>query len=144
MRSIEQSLLRMGLDRLDIVLIHDCDIWTHGAEKAPIRFKEAMDGAYRALDKLRNEKVISAIGVGVNESPTATKFAKAGDFDVTMLAGRYSLLVQNALDEFLPLAHERKWASCLQVYSIPEFSQPALSQGLAMIMRLRHRKSWTV
>lgn len=108
MRSIEQSLLRMGLDRLDIVLIHDCDIWTHGAEKAPIRFKEAMDGAYRALDKLRNEKVISAIGVGVNESPTATKFAKAGDFDVTMLAGRYSLLVQNALDEFLPLAHEKK------------------------------------
>lgn len=108
MRSIEQSLLRMGLDRLDIVLIHDCDIWTHGEKNAPVRFKEAMDGAYRALDKLRSEKVVSAIGVGVNESTTATKLIKAGDFDVTMLAGRYSLLVQNALDEFLPLALEKK------------------------------------
>lgn len=108
MRSIEHSLLRMGLDRLDIVLIHDCDVWTHGEQNAPIRFKEAMEGAYRALDKLRNEKVVSAIGVGINESSTATKLIKAGDFDVTMLAGRYSLLVQNALDEFLPLALEKK------------------------------------
>ena len=57
MRSIEHSLLRLGLDRLDIVLIHDCDPWTHGEEDAPARFKEAMEGAYKALDKLRNEKV---------------------------------------------------------------------------------------
>ena len=64
MRSIEHSLLRMGLDRIDIVLIHDCDVWTHGKEEAPGRFKEAMEGAYKALDKLRNEKVVKAIGVG--------------------------------------------------------------------------------
>lgn len=108
MRSIEHSLLRMGLDRLDIVLIHDCDIWTHGEQDAPARFKEAMDGAYKALDKLRTEKVIGAIGAGINESPTATKFMKAGDFDVMMLAGRYSLLVQNALDEFFPVALDKK------------------------------------
>ena len=57
MRSIEHSLLRMGLDRIDIVLIHDCDVWTHGKEEAPGRFKEAMEGAYKALDKLRNEKI---------------------------------------------------------------------------------------
>src|SRR6202521_3578502 len=49
MRSIEHSLLRTGLDRLDIVLIHDCDVWTHGHEEAPERFKEAMAGSYRAL-----------------------------------------------------------------------------------------------
>jgi len=106
MRSIEQSLLRMGLSRLDIVLIHDCDRWTHG-EQAGQRFGEAMDGAYRALDKLRSEKVVAAIGFGINESDTAVRFVRAGDFDVAMLAGRYSLLIQNALVEFLPLALEK-------------------------------------
>lgn len=107
MRSIEQSLLRMGLDRLDLVLIHDCDVWTHGPEEQPLVFKRAMEGAYKALDQLRSQKVISGIGVGINEAPVATAFIKEGDFDVVMLAGRYSLLVQNALDEFLPLALQK-------------------------------------
>ena len=97
----------MGLDRLDIVLIHDCDVWTHGKEEAPGRFKEAMEGAYRALDKLRNEKVIKAIGFGINEADTCVKFAKAGDFDVAMMAGRYTLIDQTGLTEFLPLALEK-------------------------------------
>src|SRR5271156_6941459 len=70
MRSLEHSLLRTGLDRLDIVLIHDCDVWTHGRHDAPARFKEAMSGAYLALDKLRREKVIKAIGFGINEADT--------------------------------------------------------------------------
>ena len=107
MRSIEHSLLRTGLDRLDIVLIHDCDVWTHGKEEAPARFKEAMEGCYRALDKLRNEKVIKAIGFGINEADTCVKFAKAGDFDVAMMAGRYTLIDQTGLAEFLPLALEK-------------------------------------
>ncbi len=96
MRSVEQSLLRTGLSRLDILLIHDCDVWTHGKE-ADRRFKEAMDGAYRALDRLRTEKTVAAIGFGINEADTCVKFARAGDFDVAMMAGRYSLLIQNGL-----------------------------------------------
>jgi D-threo-aldose 1-dehydrogenase len=107
MRSVEHSLLRTGLSRIDILLIHDCDVWTHGAE-APRRFKEAMDGAYKALDKLRTDKTVAAIGFGINEADTCVKFAKAGDFDVAMMAGRYSLLIQNGLKEFLPLALEKK------------------------------------
>ena len=107
MRSIEHSLLRMGLDRIDIVLIHDCDVWTHGKEEAPGRFKEAMEGAYKALDKLRNDKTIRAIGFGINEADTCVKFAKAGDFDVAMMAGRYTLIDQGGLTEFLPLALEK-------------------------------------
>ncbi|HEY1944949.1 MAG TPA: aldo/keto reductase [Roseiarcus sp.] len=113
MRSIEHSLLRLGMDRLDIVLIHDCDRWTHGAEAAPARFKEAMDGAYVALDRLRSEKVVKAIGFGINEADTCVKFAKAGDFDVAMMAGRYSLLVQTGLEEFLPLAQSKAMAVML-------------------------------
>jgi D-threo-aldose 1-dehydrogenase len=107
MRSIEHSLLRTGLDRLDIVLIHDCDVWTHGPDEAGPRFKEAMDGAYLALDKLRRDGVVKAIGFGINEADTCVKFANAGDFDVAMMAGRYSLLVQTGLDEFLPLARKK-------------------------------------
>jgi D-threo-aldose 1-dehydrogenase len=108
MRSVEHSLLRTGLSRLDVLLIHDCDVWTHGVAEAPRRFKEAMDGAYRALDKLRSEKTVAAIGFGINEADTCVRFARAGDFDVAMMAGRYSLLIQNGLAEFLPLAVEKK------------------------------------
>ena len=106
MRSVEQSLLRLGLSRIDVLLIHDCDVWTHGAD-AERRFKEAMEGAYRALDKLRSEKTVAAIGFGINEADVCVKFARAGDFDVAMMAGRYSLLIQTGLAEFLPLALEK-------------------------------------
>lgn len=107
MRSFEQSLLRLGTDRIDILLIHDVDVWTHGAAMER-RFAEAMDGAYRALDRLRAAGAVKAIGVGVNEAEMCVRFAQAGDFDVMMLAGRYTLLEQGALETFLPLALERK------------------------------------
>ncbi|WP_420102913.1 aldo/keto reductase [Bosea sp. (in: a-proteobacteria)] len=106
MRSLEQSLLRLGTDHVDILLIHDVDVWTHGSMMEQ-RFAEAMEGAYRALDRLRAEGTVKAIGVGVNEAAMCERFARAGDFDVMMLAGRYSLLEQGALDGFLPLALEK-------------------------------------
>ena len=107
MRSLEQSALRLGTDRLDIVLIHDVDVWTHGPDRIEGRFGEAMDGAYRALDRLRSAGAIRAIGVGVNEAEMCERFARAGDFDTMLLAGRYSLLEQPALSSFMPLAQEK-------------------------------------
>lgn len=107
MRSVEQSLLRLGTDRIDILLIHDVDVWTHGAEAVEARFREAMEGAYPALDRLRREGRVGAIGVGVNEAEMCLRFAGAGDFDVMLLAGRYSLLEQPALEHFLPLAQRK-------------------------------------
>jgi D-threo-aldose 1-dehydrogenase len=104
MRAVEQSLLRLGTDRLDLLLIHDVDIWTHGGEAIEDRFREAMAGAYVALDRLRGEGTVAGIGVGVNEAEMCVRFAKAGSFDTMLLAGRYSLLEQPALTEFLPLA----------------------------------------
>ena len=104
MRSVEQSLLRLGTDRLDLLLIHDVDVWTHGRDAIEQRFREAMEGAYVALDRLRAEGVVKGIGVGVNEADMCVRFAKAGRFDTMLLAGRYSLLEQPALAEFLPLA----------------------------------------
>jgi D-threo-aldose 1-dehydrogenase len=107
MRSLEQSALRLGVDRLDIVLIHDVDVWTHGQDMIEQRFSEAMDGAYRALDDLRSAGAVKAIGVGVNEAGMCERFARAGDFDTMLLAGRYSLLEQPALASFMPLAQEK-------------------------------------
>jgi len=107
MRSVEQSLLRLGTDRLDLLLIHDVDIWTHGADAIEARFREAMEGAYVALDKLRSEGVVKGIGIGVNEAEMCVRFARAGRFDTMLLAGRYSLLEQPALIEFMPLALEQ-------------------------------------
>jgi D-threo-aldose 1-dehydrogenase len=107
MRAYEQSLLRLGLDRIDVLLIHDVDVHTHGADAIDRRFAEAMDGAYRALTRLRDAGEIRAIGVGVNEAEMCARFARAGDFDCMLLAGRYTLLDQRALDEFLPLAEKK-------------------------------------
>lgn len=107
MRSVEQSLLRTGLDRIDVLLIHDCDVWTHGKEDVDGRFSQAMEGAYKALDKLRSDGTVKAIGCGLNEADMCERFVRAGDFDVMLLAGRYSLLEQPALASFLPLAVER-------------------------------------
>jgi D-threo-aldose 1-dehydrogenase len=107
MRAFEQSLQRLAVPSIDIALIHDVDVWTHGKDAIEARFREAMDGAYRALDELRRAKVVKAIGVGVNESAMCVRFANAGDIDAVLLAGRYSLLEQPALADFLPLAEQK-------------------------------------
>jgi len=106
MRSFEHSLQRLGLERIDILFIHDIDIFTRGAEQPEV-FKQAMDGCYKALAKLRDEKVVKAIGVGVNEWQVCHEALKQRDFDCFLLAGRYTLLEQEALDQFLPLCEER-------------------------------------
>lgn len=107
MRSLEQSALRLGVDRIDVVLIHDVDVWTHGQDAIEGRFAQAMDGAYRALDRLRATGAVKAIGVGVNEAQMCERFAHAGDFDTMLLAGRYSLLEQPGLASFMPLAQQK-------------------------------------
>jgi D-threo-aldose 1-dehydrogenase len=106
MRSFEDSLQRLGTDRVDIVFIHDADRRNQG-DAFEQRFKEAMEGAYPALLKLREEGVIKAIGAGLNEWEACQRFAEAGDFDCFLLAGRYTLLDQESLDSFLPLCEKR-------------------------------------
>lgn len=106
MRSLEQSLLRLGTDRIDIALVHDIDGRNHGAALEE-RFQEAVAGAWTALARLRDEKVVGAIGIGVNEAEVCERFAERCDMDVVLLAGRYSLLEQAPLDGFLPMAERR-------------------------------------
>jgi len=108
LRSVEDSLQRLGIDRVDILHIHDVDHGTHGShEAAEARFREAVAGAYPALERLRGEGVVKAIGCGLNFADWALKFLAAGDFDCLMLAGRYTLLEQDILDDLLPLCERR-------------------------------------
>ena len=106
MRSFEDSLQRLGLERMDVCFIHDIDVFTRGAEQ-PAVFEQAMDGCWRALERLRSEGLVKAIGVGVNEWQVCHEALKRRDFDCFLLAGRYTLLEQDALDEFLPLCEQR-------------------------------------
>jgi D-threo-aldose 1-dehydrogenase len=109
MRSLEFSLERLGLDHIDIVYAHDVDTFTHGSqEAADARIKELMAGGYKALVKLRDGGAIKAIGAGINEWEIAERLAREGDFDVFLLAGRYTLLEQDALTSFLPYCTEKK------------------------------------
>jgi D-threo-aldose 1-dehydrogenase len=114
LRVVEQSLQRLGIERIDVSLIHDVDIWTHGSrESYEARLDEAIKGAYRALDRLRGEGVVKAVGVGVNEVEACVRFAEACRIDCFLLAGRYTLLEQGGLDDLLPLAERQGFSFLL-------------------------------
>lgn len=108
MRSLDFSLERLGLDSVEILFVHDIDVFNHGTAAARDAHVETlMKSGYKALVKLRDEKVIKAFGGGVNEWEVCEILAKRGDFDLFLLAGRYTLLEQKALDSLLPLCEER-------------------------------------
>jgi D-threo-aldose 1-dehydrogenase len=108
MRSVEFSLERTGLDRIDLIYAHDLDIFTHGsAEAMQARLDEFMASGYKALVALRDQGVIRGFGAGINEWQPAQWLVERGEFDIFLLAGRYTLLEQEALDSFLPLCLAR-------------------------------------
>ena len=106
MRSFEDSLGRLGVERIDILYVHDVSPrWAGDAIEE--RFRTVMDGGYKALLQLRKSGAIRAFGVGINDAEWCVRFAEAGDFDLFMLAGRYTLLDHSAHDRLLPLCRER-------------------------------------
>jgi D-threo-aldose 1-dehydrogenase len=108
LRSLAFSLERLGLDRVDILFAHDLDVFNHKSPEAlAARLEEFMAGGYRALVRLRDEGVIRAFGAGVNEWQPCQWLLERGDFDIFLLAGRYTLLEQEALETFLPMAAAR-------------------------------------
>ena len=100
LRSVEESLGRLGLDRIDILFLHDPDD----------HWEAAIGEAYPTLHRLREDGVVRAIGAGMNQSAMLTRFAREGDFDVFLVAGRYTLLDQDALTDLLPTCVERNVA----------------------------------
>jgi D-threo-aldose 1-dehydrogenase len=98
LRSIDESLARLELDRIDILLIHDPDD----------HHEQAVLEAYPTLAELRDQGVIKALGVGMNSCEPLVRFAREADFDCLLMAGCYTLLDQSGLDELLPLCQERQ------------------------------------
>jgi D-threo-aldose 1-dehydrogenase len=97
LRSLESSLGRLGLDRIDIALVHDPDE----------HYEEALNGAFAALARLRDEGVVRAIGAGMNQTAMLSSFARDTDPDCFLVAGRWTVLDRSAGEELLPLCEER-------------------------------------
>jgi D-threo-aldose 1-dehydrogenase len=97
LRSLEDSLARLGLDHVDIAFVHDPDDY----------YRAALGGAFPALEQLRQEGVITSYGAGMNQSAMLAEFIRSTGADIVMLAGRYTVLEQGALDDLLPLCVER-------------------------------------
>ena len=106
MRSYEDSLQRLGLDRIDILFMHDIGVYTHGEDNRRL-FPIAMSGGYRALDELRSSGQVRAIGIGANEFEVCEAALDHGDWDCFLLASRYTLLEQGAIGTFLPACERR-------------------------------------
>ena len=106
MRSFEDSLQRLLVDRIDILLMHDVDRYTHG-DRQPELFAQAARGGFKALEQLRSEGAVDAIGIGVNEVDVCLAALGVADLDCVLLAGRYTLLEQVPLDDLFPQCSER-------------------------------------
>ncbi len=127
LRSLEESLVRLGLDRVDMLHIHDPD--NH--------YDEAMEGSYRALVRMRDEGVIRAVGVGMNQAKMLARFAREGDFDCFLCAGRYTLVDHAALKRLLPLCEERR----ISLIIGGPYNSGILAQGAVAGARFDYRKA---
>jgi D-threo-aldose 1-dehydrogenase len=106
MSSHAQSLARLCVARVDILLCHDLGRLTHGESHAA-RLREFLEGGYRAMRELRDAGAVRAIGLGVNETEICVELLESCELDCIMLAGRYTLLEQPALEKLLPLCEQR-------------------------------------
>ena len=106
MRSVEFSLARLGLNRIDILFVHDIGVYTHGEEANDRHFRALMEGGFRALEQLKSEGAISAYGLGVNEVQICLDVMEQAPLDCILLAGRYTLLDRAARRELLPLCEK--------------------------------------
>ena len=107
MRSVEFSHARLGLNRIDVLYVHDIGAYTHGAARNRVLFAQLMDSGLKALDELKSSGVISAYGLGVNEVPVCLEVMRRADIDCILLAGRYTLLDRSAVAELLPLCEKK-------------------------------------
>ena len=108
MRSVEDSYQRLGLNRVDVLLIHDLDVFTHGSQlQVDAYLHQLLTGGWRALTELRGSGVIGAIGAGLNDAGTILRLLESADLDFILLAMRYTLLEQDTLDVELPRCAEK-------------------------------------
>ncbi len=102
MRSFEDSQQRLGLKKIDILYLHDVDTWLETVDKPKRAFRKAIKSAYEAMDELRRNGDVKAIGLGVNQSQPIEDALEFGRWDICILAGRYTLLEQAPLHTLFP------------------------------------------
>jgi len=107
MRSVEFSYARLGLNRIDILYVHDLGGYTHGSAKNAVLQKQFLDTGIKALDELKSSGAIKAFGLGVNEIPVCLDVMRNADIDCILMAGRYTLLDRSAVAELLPLCRKK-------------------------------------
>ena len=137
MRAFEHSLHRLGLYRVDILLVHDLDPIIHEQKKYETHFKTYIESGYKALDELRSQGVIQAIGFGVKKWEVCAEAMKYGHYDCFMLQGNYTLLEQSALEGFLPLCVEKK----ISVLLAGPFASGILATGPVRGAYFHHREA---
>ncbi|QKC94891.1 aldo/keto reductase [Mesorhizobium sp. NZP2298] len=108
MRSVDFSYARLGLNKIDILYVHDIGVYTHGVEKTKLHFRQLMDGGLKALEELKRAGTISAYGLGVNEVQICLDVMRRAPLDCILLASRYSLLDRSAEAELLPLCRAQR------------------------------------
>ncbi len=106
MRSVDFSYARLGLNRIDILYVHDIGVYTHGIELTKLHLGQLLDGGLKALEELKSGGVISAYGLGVNEVEVCLQVMRRAPIDCILLAGRYSLLDRSAEAELIPLCEK--------------------------------------
>ena len=108
MRSVEDSYQRLGLNRMDVLLIHDLDVFTHGSQlQVDAYLNQLLTGGWRALSELRSSGVVGAIGAGLNDAGMMLRLLETTDLDFILLAMRYTLLEHDTLDVELPRCAEK-------------------------------------
>jgi D-threo-aldose 1-dehydrogenase len=126
LRSFEDSQQRMGIVDIDIVLIHDIGRVTHGENNARYMKQLTDDGGFRALDELKQSRGVKAVGLGVNEGAAILEVMKEYDIDCALLAGRYTLLEQQVLDDLFPECEKRG----VSIIAGGAFNSGILARGL--------------
>jgi D-threo-aldose 1-dehydrogenase len=107
MRSVELSHARLGLNRIDILYVHDIGVYTHGAERNAFHLRQFFETGLKALAELKSSGAIRAFGLGVNEVPVCLDVLREADLDCILLAGRYTLIDRSAVAELLPLCEKK-------------------------------------
>lgn len=108
MRSYEDSLQRLGLNRVDVLLIHDLDFWFHQTEEAvTAHLNNLYTSGWRALEELKSAGLIGSIGAGINEIGMIPRFFKYVDIDFFIVAMPYTLIDQDAIENEMPLCEKR-------------------------------------
>lgn len=107
MRSVELSHARLGLNRIDMLYVHDIGVYTHGAERNTFHLRQLLDSGLKALEELKSSGAIKAFGLGVNEVPVCLDVLRHADLDCILLAGRYTLLDRSAAADLLPLCEQK-------------------------------------